>query len=136
MNQILFLDLDSWPSFFHSMPDFLPQRTFVWAFYSSKMKWILPKHRPVFINCNERKCFNLTQVEGTTPSAVKMKAVVDKMDSTLLNHVLFTVIGKQESFSSLADVMKSSNRVVNVIDPDQESVQQVYINICHVLLDL
>ena len=75
-------------------------------------------------------------MEGTTPSAAEMKAVVAKMDVMLLNHVLFTVVGKQESFSSLADVMKSSSRVMNVIDPDQESVQQVYINICNVLLDL
>lgn len=42
MNQIIFLDLDNWPSFFRKLPFCLPDLTFVWAFYGANTHWIEP----------------------------------------------------------------------------------------------
>lgn len=40
--QIIFVDLDNWKGFFQSLPEKLPQQTFVWGFVGESRNWREP----------------------------------------------------------------------------------------------
>ena len=91
MNNLIFLDLENVSSFFQHLTNYLPDRTFILAFYSSNIQWKSPKkfHRFVsFFLQSNRISFdlviqllnelNLTQKFCTTDEQM-LRLIVDRL---------------------------------------------------------
>ena len=135
MDQIIFLDLDVWPCFFHKLPDFLPHETFIWAFYSGAMNWIQPKHKAVFLKCKENKCFYLNEkserANERVNADVQIKTIATEMNDVISKSIVFTIVGEETLFVDLKEVISDSGRQISVIDPNRSTVQQIYLAISH-----
>jgi hypothetical protein len=76
MKNIVFLDLDNWPSFFHKLPFCLPDFTFVWGFYGGKNPWYAPMRLEIFRQMKQKEQFYLNERCGTTKDAADFAIVL------------------------------------------------------------
>lgn len=76
MRNIVFLDLDNWPSFFHKLPCCLPDFTFVWGFYGGRNPWYAPMRLGVFREMRQKEQFYLNERCGTTKDAADFAIVL------------------------------------------------------------
>lgn len=76
MKNIVFLDLDNWPSFFHKLPRCLPDFTFVWGFFGGKNPWFEPNGVAVFREMKRKGFFYLNERCGSTKDAADFAIVL------------------------------------------------------------
>ncbi|XP_060551929.1 uncharacterized protein LOC132713376 [Ruditapes philippinarum] len=119
MKNIVFLDLDNWPSFFHKLPFCLPDFTFVWGFYGGKNPWYAPMRLEIFRQMKQKEQFYLNERCGTTKDAADFAIVlaVGKMDEKLPANIAFTIMSGDKGFCEVERQMRNSERKVMVVNP-------------------
>lgn len=119
MKNIVFLDLDNWPSFFHKLPCCLPDLTFVWGFFGGKNMWMEPNRLAIFRQMKQKGLFYLNERCGTTKDAADFAIVltVGKMDEKLPSDIAFTIMSGDKGFCEVERLMSDSERKVMVVNP-------------------
>ncbi|KAL3868733.1 hypothetical protein ACJMK2_041503 [Sinanodonta woodiana] len=136
MKNIIFLDLDNWPSFFKKLHQCLPDKTFVWGFFGGTNEWKIPLNSAFFNIQQSRGLFYLNDRCGKTKNAadVAILYVVGQMDVLLPKHVPFTVISGDKGFKELEIQMTKRN--LAIIDPhtaQKESPEMIFAMVNSVL---
>ncbi|CAC5398909.1 E3 SUMO-protein ligase ZNF451 [Mytilus coruscus] len=121
MVNIIFLDLDNWTGFFPKLPNRLPKRFFVWAFYGGNTHWKEPYQCGAYEYQVRENRFYLHDRCGTRKDAADFAIclTVGQMDMVLPPTVHFTILSGDKGFMEIERQMKSSKRKAVVIDPHE-----------------
>ncbi|XP_052091771.1 E3 SUMO-protein ligase ZNF451-like [Mytilus californianus] len=121
MVNIIFLDLDNWTGFFPKLPNRLPERFFVWAFYGGNTHWKEPYQCGAYEYQVRENRFYLHDRCGTRKDAADFAIclTVGQMDMVLPPTVHFTILSGDKGFMEIERQMKSSKRKAVVIDPHE-----------------
>ncbi|XP_076076553.1 uncharacterized protein LOC143047405 isoform X1 [Mytilus galloprovincialis] len=121
MANIIFLDLDNWRGFFPKLPNRLPERFFVWAFYGGNTHWNEPYRCGAYEYQVRENRFYLHDRCGTRKDAADFAIclTVGQMDMVLPPTVHFTILSGDKGFMEIERQMKGSKRKAVVIDPHE-----------------
>ncbi|XP_063404181.1 E3 SUMO-protein ligase ZNF451-like isoform X2 [Mytilus trossulus] len=121
MANIIFLDLDNWRGFFPKLPNRLPERFFVWAFYGGNTHWSEPYQCGAYEYQVRENRFYLHDRCGTRKDAADFAIclTVGQMDMVLPPTVHFTILSGDKGFMEIERQMKGCKRKAVVIDPHE-----------------
>ncbi|XP_051775088.1 E3 SUMO-protein ligase ZNF451 isoform X1 [Erpetoichthys calabaricus] len=121
MTHIVFVDLDNWSAFFHRLPGYLNQGTFVWGFKGGKEAWKAPEQNKVYKYLVNTGCFFLhpqcSDRKDAADFAICMHA--GRLDEQLSKHIPFTILSGDKGFQELQLQFKKTMRVAHIFNPHE-----------------